>query len=90
MYELWKLERDSESSDFEPEDLKTLIYICTCGEDGCGSVLCNIKIDDSVVIWSGFSELLSWDEGQYEKQGPLVFDKRQYFDALTQVKQWIM
>jgi hypothetical protein len=63
----------------------TLFSICSCGEDGCGSVLGRIHIGQETISWEGFRELLDDEDSSYSTTGSFVFDKVQYLRAIEEV-----
>jgi hypothetical protein len=71
---------------------KVQVLGCECGEPGCWPLLCRIKIDGSVVIWtdfeqphrSGRSSQAAWS---YDAFGPFEFDKEQYDSAVEDLGQ---
>lgn len=61
---------------------KVAIFECTCGEEGCGSVAVRITVSTDIVVWDAFEN--HWaTEHDLSQIGPFVFDRIQYFEALS-------
>ncbi|MEO8285012.1 MAG: hypothetical protein ABI670_01080 [Chloroflexota bacterium] len=61
---------------------------CTCGVPGCWPFMVRITVDEERVIWSDFEQPHRRQgspagEWRYDALGPLVFDRRQYVEALS-------
>ena len=67
------------------DENKTLLLGCSCGKTGCWPLLCKITIDGEKVIWSEFEQWHRCPEWVYSNFG-FVFDKRQYINALEEIK----
>lgn len=58
-----------------------VVYLCECGDWGCGGVLARITVTDDHVVWSDFHG----PQGQTYEVGPFHFDRRAYEQQLAQL-----
>lgn len=61
-------------------DDETMIFCCTCGDDGCWALMAKIEVTDQTVRWSGFrNNRRDWD---LSALGPFIFSRPDYERSL--------
>ena len=84
----------------EIESLKTLksnlenhlfsIYVCAeCGDEGCGTIMCEIKEQNEYIVWRNFVHgdgQLPREEDEPIKAESILFKKDDYYKAITQLE----
>lgn len=63
------------------DDNRVGLLQCTCGEEGCWSLMAKISFREKMVVWSDFkhNHRPEWD---YVALGPFIFSKEQYLEEL--------
>jgi hypothetical protein len=67
------------------------ILTCTCGELGCGSLTCFVRVQGDRVAWEEFEGALGplgadgRRKSHYDGFGAFVFDRKQYETALSEL-----
>jgi hypothetical protein len=67
------------------DDGKTELLFCECLCDGCWDFVAGIEVTNKKVIWKDFEQIhrKNW---KYDELGVFLFDRKQYEDALNQLK----
>lgn len=69
------------------------IYGCGCGEVDCCPVYISVNIEGDTVIWHRFifpDENFGTKKISRPSFGKFVFDKKQYFDAVGTLRDWLL
>lgn len=87
LYELYEeLTEWCYNKDFEG---RANIFGCKCGTTGCCPFTIRVHDEgESVVVWYDFNREYD-EEWEYRNLGPYVFDKKQYDNALGDLKKWL-
>jgi hypothetical protein len=67
---------------------RVALFLCGCGDVGCGALTVAVEIDDDAVVWRDFGWEAPYEEGfsQCEvmaQMRPLVFDTSVYVQAFS-------